>query len=155
MSLWLFLALLFGVACVLRNARMSWAAFILLADWALCTVAANVAEDQFIWPVLAAIDYTAALLLIVIAPGRWSAALAASYVVEGMAHVAFGLSAQGDLQRYAYWYTLHYVAWGQAWLIVAWGGLSGGKKLRGYNHHRRGPAAAPMGAIHRDDGGAA
>ena len=132
---------------------MAWASFVLLADWAVCTALYLATGDQFMWPVLAAFDYTAALLLVAVLPSRWGAVLATSYVLEGMAHVAFGLSIQGTLQKYTYWWALHDIAWGQAWTVLAWGVWTGGKKLRSYRDHRERLAASPLGALRRGDGG--
>lgn len=134
---------------------MAWAAFVLLMDWCVCTALCAATGNQFMWPVLAAFDYTAALLLIAVLPSRWGAVLAASYVLEGMAHVAFGMSAQGVAQKYSYWWALHDTAWAQAWTVLAWGVWTGGKKLRSYRNHRGRPVPAQMGALRRDDGGAA
>lgn len=138
MPLWSALLLLLTAACFIRSADLTWAAFVLLADWAVCTFAAWLAGDQFIWPVLAAIDYTAALLLIVARPSRISALLAMSYVLQGMAHVVFGLGPQGALQRYEYWWTLHDIAWGQAWAVMIGGVWTGGKMARRLRDNLRG-----------------
>ena len=68
---------------------------------------------------------TAGLMLL--APGRWAAMLAATFIPELIAHGNFIWDDNAD--RRIYWFTLYDVAWSQIALIWLWGSAEGLRRL--------------------------
>lgn len=146
MALWHLLAALTLAALVLRDERVIRASVVLLADWALLTVICDVSGDGLPWKASLAVDWLAALAILLPGTGRIGALIGLSYGVEIIAHMAFGLSPKGYPQQLAYWWVLHWGAWTQAWLLLAWELGGGGRRVVDAVRRRRGVFRVSHGA---------
>lgn len=127
------------VGLLMRDWRGTFAASVLLADWAAATWIANVTGTQFQWSYLTLVDCAAAWLL-VIPHRRMEAILAGTFVLEVIAHIAYGAhvvfsDAQGDAETY-YWWTLFSIACGQC-VFLGWGIINGGGRKHRKDHRAR------------------
>ncbi|MET0364505.1 MAG: hypothetical protein ABW169_07605, partial [Sphingobium sp.] len=129
MEYWQFLALLVALSFAASRSAFP-VSLVLFANWAVNTAGATLSGTQFNWAAMAAADYVSALLILVVRTNRWGLVIVVTYAVQMIAHVAFGLSSQGPWPQYRYWYVLSYTAWAQAFLLLAWAGLDGGRVVR-------------------------
>jgi hypothetical protein len=133
--LWSALSAMVIISLALKDGSKARAALILLTDWIVCTLLALATGSQYLWHLLILIDFIAALVLLLIPTSRWNAAIGFMYVVEILAHCALGISGETAASRYHYWYTLHYLAWTQAALMLGWIVYDGGRQV--YSNHCR------------------
>lgn len=117
----LLVASIFGA--VLRNARMSGTALILLGNWAINTAVCQWTGQNYPWPWFLSVDYLSGLVVLFVAgkPTLWQAIVTALFALECVAHGAFGLTRITPWTEYYYWYSLHYIAWTQFWAVTGWG----------------------------------
>lgn len=118
------------VACaavLLRQSCACGAAVLLLANWAANTLLADWTGTQFCWPAMSGIDFLTGCTLLAGHCPPVRLAIVALLAVELIAHSGFGFSNEGPWAQYYYWWTLHYTAWAQAWLVMGWIGFDGGK----------------------------
>lgn len=110
-------------AGVLRNWRMMGAAGILLANWAINTSVVNWTGQSYPWAWFLCVDYLSGMVILIVSgkPTLWQALIAALFAFECIAHGAFGIKGRTIWTEYYYWYTLHYVAWSQFWIVTSWG----------------------------------
>jgi hypothetical protein len=143
MPLWLALICILACAIPLRGWRISMTAALLLGNWSVNTWIAHVSGTQYNWAAMASIDFTTATLLLSTDIKRWQIIIVGIYAYELVAHAArawVGVSAWSD---YYYWYSLHYGAWAQLWVVITWGGYDLGKRLWGrIGDKRRAPVVA-------------
>lgn len=128
-----------GFAGVLRNPRMAGTAIILFANWAINTAVCEWAGQHYPWPWFLSIDYLSGLVVLFVAgkPTLWQAIVTALFALECVAHGAFGLTRITPWTEYYYWYSLHYIAWSQFWIVTGWGLYDLAR--RGFRHDRRAP----------------
>ena len=137
MPFWMILPYFLGgllfASIIARSFRSFRAAFILFADWAACTALAETIGSQTNWIGLSAIDGIAAILFLC-CRRRMEAALAVSFIAEIMMHLAYGfhevLHLSAPRADVLHWWLTFYVAWGQAFSLVAWGCWHGGRRSR-------------------------
>lgn len=135
-------ACVFGA--VQRNWRMSGTGLVLLANWVINTGVAQWTGQNYPWPWFLSVDYLSGLVLLIVAgrPTLWQAIVTALFAIECVAHGAFGLTRQTAWTEYYYWYTLHYIAWSQFWIVTGWGICElAGRRLR----HARGTPSHIVG----------
>lgn len=125
--LWSVLCALLIIALAMRDDCMARAALVLLANWCANTMLATATGDQFLWPCMILTDAISALILLWLPLTKWQAAIALTYVVEIIAHSAYGLTSEGVRATWNYYWTLFYIAWAQAGILLLWSSVDGAK----------------------------
>lgn len=117
----LLLSGLFAIA--LRNWQMLGAASILLLNWRVNTTVVEWSQQAYPWSWFLCTDYISGLVVLLVAlkPSLWQAIITALFALECIAHGSFGLTKETAWTVYYYWWTLHYVAWSQFWIVTFWG----------------------------------
>lgn len=127
-----------------RDACVKAAAAALLFNWVFNTALAAALGSQDQWMVMAAVDWSTAVVLVMVCGGKLRVALAATYAVQMLTHGAYGahqwLNGVTYTAQVAYWDGLFAVALGQAFIVGGW--IVGGG-LRHYRLHRRGQLSDP------------
>lgn len=111
-----------GIAAVLRNWRMLGTAAVLLLNWAINTTVCQWSGQNYPWPWFLSVDYLSGLVVLFVVgkPTLWQAIVTALFAIECVAHGAFGLTRITPWTEYYYWYSLHYIAWSQFWIVTGW-----------------------------------
>lgn len=126
-----FLGLTLFSTIALREFRTFRAALILFGDWSACTFLADVFGSQTEWIGLAVIDGIAAALFL-LCRRRMEASLALTLIMEIIVHLSYGwhelLHITATMADIYHWWITFFVAWGQAFGVVVWGYLNGGKR---------------------------
>lgn len=106
----------------LRRLEMVSASVVLLMNWAINTAATAWVSELPPWAVYLGVDYLSALFLLIHLerPPRWHLAIAATYMVQCIAHGAYGASAHDPWANYYYWHVLSKIAWAQLAIIGGW-----------------------------------
>lgn len=122
---------------------------VLLANWAINTAVVSWTGQNYPWAWFLCTDYLSGLVLLVVAgkPTLWQAVVTASFALECIAHGAFGLTRETPWTEYYYWYSLHYVAWAQLWLLASWGVCD----LAGRFSRRYGGPSSSIAGVERSD----
>lgn len=112
-----------GFSVVLHKPRMFGTAAILLANWAVNTGVVSLTGENYPWAWFLCVDYLSGMVILAVAgkPTLWQAIVTALFAVECVAHGIFGVKGRTAWTEYYYWYTLHYAAWSQFWVVTSWG----------------------------------
>lgn len=121
-------------------------ALILLGNWVANSALVYFGGDAFPWPLFAVTDYLTAVLIALVAMERWQMAVAAIYAAQLVTHAGYGLSAQGAVQQYQYWYALYYLAWAQVAIFFGWWGYERLRRWHGARRSMAHPAPRPSAA---------
>ena len=155
LPIWSVLITGFAIGLALRDLNIIRSAGVLLTNWIVLTTFATYTGDQFYIPVTALVDYVSMWALFLPPRSRGSVALVLTYAVEIVFHVTAAtrllLGSPEVNVHWDYWWQLHYVAWTQAFLLIGWGAINGGRRLgRPGNHFLRGMhPVAKGGAVAR------
>jgi hypothetical protein len=101
----------------------------LLLNWLINTIAVHVSGLDFPWPVFLMVDFTTACVILAADPPKTGLLIAASYSLQIVTHVAYGIAGAGPWHNYYYWWVLYTEAWLQIALLIVWF-CHGGAKLR-------------------------
>lgn len=103
------------------------ASAVLLVNWAVNTAGVHALGADFPWGFFLSADYVSGVFAIAglrMLCGKFTiggVAIGLSYALECIVHASFGYSDQGAWAQYRYWWTLYYIALGQALFILGWG----------------------------------
>jgi hypothetical protein len=158
LPLWAALCALLLIAVAMRQKAMAWTAFCLLANWGLNTALARLTGTQFNWLAMGVVDYVTAIAILTPPLSRWQILIVATYALELIAHAAFAFTDGGLRAQIRYWWTMHYVCWGQAMIVAGWEGGRAYQVARDRLRRGRGlflvsPLPARMGADSLRNGG--
>jgi len=138
MPLWLCLGLLIIACIVFRAYQPAFATVALLVNWGICAFVSKVLGYQFNYMLLSSIDVATAAVLLFLPHSKWPLLLVFTYVAALCAHAFFALVGPNPYSEHHYWWAMHYVAWSQFWIALAWGSYDTGRRIVGRGDNRRG-----------------
>ena len=127
MPLWSCLSVVLIASLILMRWRIAATTTVLLIDWGLCTWIVSATGQPFNPMAFAAFDMLAAVAILQLPACRLQTVVAATYIIEMIFHAWFVTRNGSFSDQIIYWYGLHYVAWGQLWIVAIW---TGGKLVQ-------------------------
>ena len=146
--LWSILTACTAAALMIGDRRLIRGALALLANWCVLTAAATLTGDQYNVPLNMSVDWLTVWLGFAPATRLPQVLIAMTFAVGMMFHadhlLKLFLGTPIEELRVSYWWRFHYLAWGQAALLLGWAGHAGRlsvvRAARGLRH------VSPVGA---------
>jgi len=121
------------MAAVLRDRRMIRAAVALFANWAVLSFAYMATGDQYNVPLNMSVDWVTIWLGFAPATQFPQVLMAFTFGIGMMFHAdhlfKLCIGVPFEQLKAPYWWRFHYLAWGQAALMIGWVGHGGGRFL--------------------------
>jgi hypothetical protein len=123
--LWSALLALTALAILTRETAIMRASAALLANWCVLTLAYQLTGDQYNVPLNMSVDWVTVWVGLLPIRNGWCAMLVLSFGLGMIFHTdhlikQYGLQLPERGLLAAYWWRFHYLAWGQACLLLGW-----------------------------------
>jgi hypothetical protein len=155
--LWPFLIGTFAAALALRNRCLTLLSGALLLNWCINTGYVRYTGDELNFVVFYIVDMVTAVGVLLSCPGSSrSAAIGVTYLVELIAHVAYGFATKGIVANWFYWWALYDIAALQIALVGSFILYGGARMAFRRRHAHRGSMACrplPTGFLGGEAGG--
>jgi hypothetical protein len=109
-----------ALSCVAGDVAMRAAAVALLVNWCANTAFVKICAEVDPWIVFLVVDYTTALLLIVLYKTNITRLICLTYAAQCVVHGSYGYVTRHhatDLAKYNYWWVLYYLALAQVAIV--------------------------------------
>jgi hypothetical protein len=121
------LAIMCVLALISLDIRTVRTALALSIDWFILHRVYLATGDQYNWQLKIAVDTLAAVAILTRPGSSYQSVVGASYALEIVAHIAFGLSSQDNNAQYRYWWFQCWISWLQVGVVLLWIFLGNGK----------------------------